>query len=127
MKIVKKLGLWMDNSIAYIIEFVKEPFQIHTITSEFTHFEKESSLAKNEKHSHNKEQQFQNEYYKKLAEIIVNNDEVLLFGPTTAKTELLHILRKDSRFDNIKIEVKLTDKMTPNQKLAYVRDYFSDN
>lgn len=117
----------MDNSIAHVIEFVLEPFQITTIASEFTPVEKESALINGEKHMHNKEQQLQNEYYKKLGDIIANNDEVLLFGPTNAKTELFNILRKDNRFNNIKIEVKQTDKMTPNQKLAFVRDYFSDN
>ncbi|TGD59291.1 hypothetical protein E4635_04665 [Flavobacterium humi] len=127
MKIVKKIGLWMDNSIAYIIEFVLEPFQIQTIESEFTPFEKESTPSHSEKHMHHKEQQLQKEYYKKLSEIIMANDEVLLFGPTNAKLELFNILKKDNRFDTIKIEVRQAAQMTPNQKLAFVRDYFSDN
>lgn len=117
----------MDNSIAHIIEFVLEPFQITTIESESTQQEKQSALAKGESHMHNKEQKQQNDYYKKLGELIIKNDEVLLFGPTNAKNELFNILREDNRFDNIKIEIKQTDKMTPNQIRAYVREYFSEN
>jgi hypothetical protein len=50
--------------------------------------------------------------------------EVLLFGPTDAKTELLHILRADHHFDNIEIEVMPADKMTETQQQAFVKDYF---
>lgn len=114
----------MDNSIAHIIEFILEPFKIITIESEFTHQEKESTLVKGESHMHNKEQQLQKEYFKKLGEVIASYDEVLLFGPTNAKAELFNIIKLDHRFANIKIEVKESDKLTPNQQLAFVRDYF---
>jgi hypothetical protein len=126
MKPIKKLGLWMDNSIAHIIEFILEPFKISTIESEFTHEEKESTLVKGESHMHNKEQQQQKEYYKKLEEVIANYDEVLLFGPTNAKAQLFNIIKKDHRFTNIKIEVKESDKLTPNQQLTFVKDYFQE-
>ena len=123
MKIVKKIGLWMDNSIAHIIEFVLEPFEIITIESETAN--SENTIVIGEKRIHNKELQQQKEYYKKLSEVIAHYDEVILFGPTNAKTELFNIIKEDHRFANIKIEVKQTDKLTSNQQLAFVRDYFS--
>ncbi|MEO8515376.1 MAG: hypothetical protein ABI426_01460 [Flavobacterium sp.] len=124
MKTIKKLGLWMDNSMAHVIEFISEPFKIISIESEFTTEEKESTLMKGESHMHNKEQQKQKEYFKKLSEVIANFDEVLLFGPTNAKAELFNILKQNHRFAHIKIEVKESDKLTPNQELAFVRDHF---
>jgi len=51
-------------------------------------------------------------------------DEVLLFGPTNAKNELVNILKVDHHFDEIKIEVKPADKMTENQQLAFVKEHF---
>jgi hypothetical protein len=49
-----------------------------------------------------------------------------LFGPTTAKQELFNLLSKDHNFMKTNIEVKDTDKMTPKQQEAFVREYFSE-
>ena len=68
---------------------------------------------------HNKEQQLQAEFYKKLEEIILNYDDVLLFGATNAKTELFNKIQKDHRFANIKIVVKEADKMSNTQKIIF--------
>lgn len=122
---IKYLGIWMDNSTANLIEFGQEPTEIRTIESKFTQTEREQSLSKGENRMHNKEQQFQAEYYKKLSEIIKNYEEVILFGPTNAKVELLHILQENHHFDMIKIEVQNADKMTDNQQVAFVKEYFS--
>lgn len=125
MKPAKKLGIWMDHSIAYLMEFTSNPFEINTIESKFTYDKKMEALAKSESLMHNKEQQQLSSYYKKLSEVIKDYKRVILFGPTNAKTELLAILSEDERFGKIKIEVKETDKMTANQKDAFVKSYFS--
>jgi hypothetical protein len=52
-------------------------------------------------------------------------DEVILFGPTDAKSELYNLLKNDHHFDKIRIEVKPADKMTENQQQAFVKKYFS--
>ncbi len=125
MKPTKKLGIWMDHSIAYLMEFTSNPFEIKTIESKFTHLKKMDALTKSESLMHNKEQQQLSSYYKKLGEVIKDYKRVLLFGPTNAKTELFDILSEDERFAKIKIEIKETDKMTANQKDAFVKSYFS--
>jgi hypothetical protein len=125
MEKAKYLGIWMDHSIAYLMGFSTNPIETKIIKSNFTHQEKELSMTKGENRMHNKEQQFQAEFYKELGEDIINYEEVVLFGPTDAKVELLNILKENNHFDNIKIEVKQTDKMTENQQHAFVREYFS--
>ncbi len=127
MKSTKKLGIWMDHSIAYLMEFSSDPFEIKTIESKFTHQKKMESFAKSESLMHNKEQQELSNFYKKLITIIKDYDRVLLFGPTNAKKELLDLLCEDARFAKIKIEIKDTDNLTENQKNAFVRAYFSEN
>jgi len=124
MTTTKNLGIWMDHSTANIIEFSSDSIEIKTIESEFTHEEKEQTLSKSEKTMHNKEQHEQSEYYKKLGEVIINYDDVILFGPTDAKVELSNYLKTNNRFANIKIEIEKTDKMTENQQQAFVREYF---
>jgi len=121
----KKLGIWMDHSNAHLIEFTATPAEDNIITSKFTHEEKGHSLGKSEHVMHNKEQHQQSEYYKKLGEAIKEYDDVILFGPTNAKVELLNTLRADHRYEKIKIEVQQADKMTENQQQAFVREHFT--
>jgi len=121
----KKLGIWMDNSSAHLMEFATEIMQSNTITSKSTHEEKAFSIARGEKLMHNKEQHQQADYYKQIIEQIRNYKEVLLFGPTNAKAELFNIIKADHRFADIKIEVLDTDNMTDNQQNAFVKKHFS--
>jgi ADP-heptose:LPS heptosyltransferase len=86
---------------------------------------KEESISKGESGMNTKEKQLKNEYYKELAKILRKYEGVLLFGPTTAKTELVNILKEDHHFDKLKIDVQSSFKMTENQQHAYVKEYFS--
>ena len=121
----KKLGIWMDHSSAHLVEFTVDPIDTKVIQSKFTHEEKEESMNRSENVMHNKEQHQRSDFYKKLGEEIRKYEDVLLFGPTEAKTELLNLLRADHLFEKIKITVRPADKMTENQQNAFVRDYFS--
>jgi hypothetical protein len=58
----RKIGIWMDHSIAHLMEFSNNPFEIKTIESNFTHQQKLDSLKKGELHLHNKELQEQSIY-----------------------------------------------------------------
>jgi stalled ribosome rescue protein Dom34 len=66
---------------------------------------------------HNKRQQLTEDYYKEIADVILNYNHVLLFGPTNAKTELYNYIMEDLRFKDIKFTVEPADKMTDNQKM----------
>ncbi|GAB2810282.1 hypothetical protein [Ferruginibacter profundus] len=127
MTTTKKLGIWMDHSNAHLMEFENAAEGSKTIASPFTHDVKEESMEKGQKVMHHKEQQEQAAYYKQLGEVILNYQDVVLFGPTNAKTELFNVLKKDHHFDKIKIEIKQADKMSENQQHAFVREYFSTN
>jgi len=124
METEKKTGICMDHSHAHLIEY-GEPMVTKVVTSKFTDAERERSLVKSEKMMHKKKQHDDYEYYKEIGKYIRNYDDVLLFGPTEAKTELLNVLEKDHLFSKIKFEVRQTDKMTEGQERAFVRDYFS--
>ncbi len=121
----KKFGIWMDHSNAHLIEFEKESSLIRTINTNLTHEGLESTLGNSENVMHNKQQHHQASFYKKLADEIIHFDEVLLFGPTDAKSELFNILKADAKFNKIKIDVKPADKMTENQQQAFVNEHFS--
>jgi len=121
----KKLGIWMDHSRAHLMEFTSTPIQTKVIESAFSHEDKERTLGSGEHQMHNREQHQQAEYYRKLGEVIRHYEEVVIFGPTDAKVELLNLLTRNHHFANIKIKLEQADKMTENQQHAFVRKYFS--
>jgi hypothetical protein len=59
--------------------------------------------------------------------VIKDYDEVILFGPTDAKNELLNLLKNDHHFEKIRFTVKTSDNMTENQRHAYVIEYFKSS
>jgi len=122
---IRKLGIWMDNSTACLTEYSTGEMKTHIIKSDFDRQEREYRISKGEFTMHNKEQHDQADYYNKLSEVAECYDEVILFGPTNAKSELFNILNEDHKFSEIDIEVIPSDKMTENQQHAFVREHFS--
>jgi stalled ribosome rescue protein Dom34 len=125
MKTTKQLGVWMDYSIAHLMELANNSIGITTIFSQSKHREAKQDFRKDEGLMHNIEQDQNADYFKRLSEIIRGYDAVLLFGPSDAKSELFNILSENHLFDKIKIEVKPADKMTENQRNSFVKDYFN--
>jgi len=115
----------MDHASAHLIEFTEDPMETKTIESAFTHDSKEESLSKNENLAHNKEQHQQASYYKQLGSVIRNYTDVVLFGPTDAKSELFNTLISDHNFAKVKLRMKSTDKLTEHQQHAFVREYYA--
>ena len=123
MKAQKKLGIWMDHSSANLIDLNSKKHG-RSITSEFTLTTKEEALTRSESLMHNKRQQMHEAYYKEISDVILNYDDVLLFGPTNAKTELHNYLNMDLHFKDINIDIESADKMTDNEKDAFVENHF---
>lgn len=124
MKEIKQLGIWMDHSNAFLMELKNDTILTKRVDADTSNQEAEFNFYKGEKLIHKKEKHLQLSYYKKLGEIIKMYREVVLFGPTDAKVELLNLLKEDHLFENIKIEVKQSDKMTEFQRHDFVRAYF---
>lgn len=122
----KTVGIWMDHSEANLID----PNTLdnnHSIVSNFTFSDKEEVLSRSESSMHNKENQEHEAYYKEIGKAILNYDHVLLFGPTHAKEELHNFLNKDLHFKDIQFDVKSADKMSDNQKNAFIHNHFDKN
>jgi ADP-heptose:LPS heptosyltransferase len=126
-KTIKKLGIWMDHSMAHLMEFSNDPFEVATIESQFTPSEKELRLAESESVLPTKEKRLLRKYYTKLAEAVKNYQQVILFGPTDAKIEFFDALSEDDRYLKIKIEIKDTDRMTRTQQHHFINEYFMKN
>lgn len=123
MKTIKNLGIWMDHSEAHLIN-LKDGIKI--INSDFDFDVQEEAIHKSENLMHNKRQQMQEAFYKDIAAEILKYKHVVLFGPTNARVELHNYLEKDSHFNDIKICVEPADKMSDNQKIAFVKEHFKE-
>ena len=124
MKSTKQLGIWMDHSIAYVMKLTNGAIVTNTLESQPEILEDQQIENKDESHSLNKEQGLLSSYYRELGDVILENDDVILFGPTDAKSELYNLLKDNHLFDKIKIEVESADKMTESERTIFVTSYF---
>jgi stalled ribosome rescue protein Dom34 len=122
----KQMGIWMDHSIAFLMEVKKNKVVETIVEIEVATLETDYDSGKNEKLEYNKGQQFQANFYKKIIESIKNYQDVILFGPTEAKNELLNILKGDHQYEKINIKIQHSDKMTAFQMHEFVIAYFKN-
>ncbi|APQ16153.1 hypothetical protein [Maribacter hydrothermalis] len=133
---MKKVGIWLDSKNAHVISLTEDQETIHTINSNIEFFNRtgtggtRSKWGGNQDVTHEKNYlekenaQFKN-YFKHIAETILDSDELLLFGPADINEKLKKVLAQHykSLFGKLKA-VKKADSMTLNQIKAYVKDFF---
>lgn len=85
MKKNAKVGIWMDHSNAYIMEYENASIVSSNILSEMNHKENEEKWVGHEKHIHTKEKSQLASFYKKIGDRILDYKEVVLFGLTEAE------------------------------------------
>lgn len=124
MKTKKQLGIWMNHSIAHLVELKKDTIVTKTIEAQVGE-QDEALNPRDETLIQNKEQNELSGFLNRLSDVIINYDEVLLFTPTNAKTELVNTLKVDHHFDNVKIEVKAADNMTEIQQQAFAKEHYN--
>lgn len=129
-KEVKKIAVWLDHEQAHFIKLKKEKFVVETIESgqeSHVRFKGETGsgtkLSKTrstnqEYKKHEREKNNLLEYYKQLSEGIKKYDFVYLFGPTTAKKELLNHIRAEEKSGGKTFVVDSADTMTFPQMIA---------
>lgn len=114
-------GVWLDHHKATIIAMENED-------AEYTVLDKVESAEEHggsSEHSiHKTEQADQLKYFKSVAKLLVNYDEVLLFGPGTAQEQFQKHLQEDTQFKNSKIVIDSSDKLTDPQMISKVREFF---
>lgn len=114
----------MDHTNAYPIESGTHTRKLSSIQSSFTHHINALNKGESLAHHHQK-QHHQAAFYKRVGTVMRDYDNVLLFGPTDAKRELLNILRADYRFEKIGIDVKETKTMTLSEQQQFIHEHFS--
>jgi len=126
MTTTKKLGIWMDHTTAHVMELKNNSIISNTIDS-LSEKDEKQTFGEDETLEQNTEQAQLADYFIRLSDVIKGYSEVIIFGPTNAKTELYNFLKKDRHFNNIKIDIETTDNLTENQMHAFVKEHFEKN
>lgn len=133
---MKTIGIFLDHSCAMFInpengnveKAIKCELNGHErIPGETTDGTKTGriSSSNNEYNRHNRKQQALSNYYRKIALSLSEYDKVYLIGPTTARDELAHYIKKLRNHNRLQLESEKSDYMSPNQLAAKVRNYFA--
>lgn len=140
-KSFKQVGVWIDHSKAHfvgykngraeLIETVDSPFEsmkrFEGETDDKTRFTTNPLHASNNEYRKNNITQNElNEYFKLMEGKLTNFEDILLFGPGTVKEQLRNKLRDNKTFGGKWLAVQPSDKLTDNQLLAFVRDFFDN-
>ncbi len=126
MKATRRLGIWLDHTTARAMEYSTEGHQVKTLESNNKGLDNQEGEQHSESVLHHKENQQLKAFYKDIIAILRDYDEILLFGPTNAKTELYNLIREDHKYDHLRIETKPAEKMSSAEEHAFVVNYFKN-
>ncbi len=128
--IENRIGIWIDHKHAYLFKISADGSEMEDQKSEI-HIPDEENLirfdrdpfSQSEKQHHELSEELK--YFKKIIEILKNEDYVYLFGPGNAKIELNNIIDKEGKHFPCKVlAIETADKLTQNQMLQKVNKYF---
>lgn len=131
----KQTGIWIDKEKATIVELLKDNSTIKEINSGIITRPRESGEGKtstkfggqyvdSEKGKENQQNEATKQFLTSIIEELDNSTELIILGPASMKTKLSQAIKTTSRLKAVKAEVKTADKMTNNQLVAQVKEYF---
>jgi stalled ribosome rescue protein Dom34 len=113
------VGLWIDHRKAVIVFVTNNEEEIKLIHSEF---EKPQQSPMDDVRQRELTEHL-NQYYDEVISSLRNAEAILIMGPSEAKGELKKRLERHP-LNGREVEVETVDKMTENQIVAKVREYF---
>ena len=116
-------GVWIDNQNAMIITNGSE-----NENGDYTIQNKVKANANRgggSEHSMNNAKQSDSiKYFKSLSSLLLNYDEILVFGPGQSQEQFQNHLKQDTQFKNKQITIDSAEQLTDPQMIAKVRDFF---
>lgn len=121
----KKLaGIWMDSENAIVvknhdIESAYKFFLCDPVKREVQHGNS------SEKNANNVEQTNTAKYFKDLEHLITNTEELYVTGTGTIQEQFKNHLAETPQFKNLKVTLGTDQKMSADQFLELVKEYFN--
>ena len=136
---MKNVGVWIDQKEANIITLVnEEAIKTKTIYSDVeTRVRIEGEKKQfgrfgdqylvDEKGKKNRIEEYTTRYLNRVINELQSADQIKVFGPAQTKKRLEKMMFEDQNLVQKLKETKVSDNMTDNQKIAYVKNYFKQN
>lgn len=134
----RQTGIWIDSSKAIIVCLDGKKESITEIVSDIenkSHHNREgnkgtfsgSHHSANETQLTNRKKEQANFYIDSVIDYIKKSDELYVFGPAGAKTQLKKRIQEEQIITPDKLKgIDTSDKMTVNQIVAKVRDFYKE-
>ena len=134
---MRKIGVWIDQKEANIITLERGGDYSKTIYSDVeTRIRIEGEKKQfgrfgdqflvDEKGKENRVKEYTQKYLLRVLKEIGKAHEILLFGPAQTKFKLEKLISEIPEMAIKLKDVRTSEKMTHNQKSAYVRDYYKN-
>lgn len=118
-------GVWLDSEKAMIIAHSSDDQSSYTI---------QNKIKSNDTHSGGSEHTMNNarqtdslKYFKSVSNLLLNYDEILVFGPGKSQEQFQHHLKQDPQFKSKQISIDSAEHLTDPQMIAKVRDFFASH
>lgn len=116
-----RAAVWLDHHEARIFHVDLDGFDERTLRAPVHHFHRHPR-GPSERHPHPDDE---HRFFADLATALASADEILMLGPSTAKSEFLHYVQRHARGLSSKVqEVETVDHPTDAQIVAHVRSHF---
>lgn len=124
-------GIWVDHAHAFVVKSNKgaqmEVSEYHSDVESHHKGGQESNehqtLSNQTAHEHRRENQMK-AFAKELVQHVQDADELVLFGPGTAKHELKHEVERNKALASKLKGVETTDKLTEHELKDFVKTFF---
>ncbi len=132
----RQTGIWIDKEKAVLITLSNGNHTIKNINSGITTKERNGGEGKDsgrfgnqflnseKKRDSKLNQQLQN-FLKEVISTTKESDSMVIFGPAETKGELEKMIRSNNEMAKMLLDVKTADKMTENQMIAWLREYYN--
>lgn len=120
----KKLsGLWLDQHKAIVVKNhdAQNAFKFFLCSPVKAEVQHGNS---NENAANNAEQTNKAKYFKEIAHLLTNSEEVFITGPGTIQEELKKFLHDTAQFKNLKITLGTAQQMSDEEVLDAVKSHF---
>ena len=120
----KKLsGLWLDQHKAIVVKNhdAQNAFKFFLCSPVKAEVQHGNS---NENAANNAEQTNKAKYFKEIAHLLTNSEEVFITGPGTIQEELKNFLHDTAQFKNLKITLDTAQQMSDEEVLNAVKSHF---
>lgn len=129
------VGMWIDTHEAFIIRLTEAGDQVQRIALDKAHHKAilkakhhgsrfSDRMITEERKELEKLAHERTEYLRRVMDVIGSAGRIVVFGPAQMKNHLLNALGTDPRWRKSVIGTVTTDRMTANQRVAWVKRYF---